>query len=455
MRAIAKARAWADGVRGRTHGVRVPPAFRPPYGGASYFGQSYRWEQVLHFKYWSFVAIRAIMREIAGGKPPNLGRKKKRVVGQKSFGPSAGEEFEPYPNDHPLQRVFCNPNGPDVAYDLWAFHVLFKCLTGQSHWWVMKNAFGTPVEIWQMPTHWMRLLTDRDGQPCAYVLQSPWGHQTLVPYEDVVSFYDHSPLNRYEGYAVSQAVGEWIDVYEAKTRTQLATFKNGAVPSFHVSLGDSYADPDEQMLERFYAKWFARFQGEDNAGKPLITGADIEVKDFGHQPVEVLEASLRTEEQIRDMTLAAYGVPKGVLGLEPTSDTSAYAPLNQFVRFTIQPELTYTGQVVTEKIVKSIDPEGVCYWDDRVVSDPELLERQLAADIADGTLTPNEKRAMRGREPYEHGGDDPLLNGSPVPWATGQRDGMDVALERALSAMGGGSGGYLLDGVANGRTYER
>ena len=37
---------------------------RPSIGGSGYFGQGYRWEQVLHYKYWIYVAIKAIMDEV-------------------------------------------------------------------------------------------------------------------------------------------------------------------------------------------------------------------------------------------------------------------------------------------------------------------------------------------------------------------------------------------------------
>lgn len=442
--------------------TKVPAIMRPPSGGSAYYGQAYHWEQVLHYKYWSFVAIRAIIREVAGGAPPQLGRIVRRDESKKRFakrinkslftggvrkslgGPREHEEFEPYEHDHPLVKLFNNPNGPDVAYDLWAWHTLFKALTGVAHWWVIKNGFGCPCEIWVIPTHWVRMQQDKDGQPGDYFVQSPWGYACTIPFEDVVSFYDHSPLNRYEGVAVSQAISEWIDMAESQTRMQLAVFKNGALPAFHVQLGDAYADPDEAFLSRFYSKWFARFQGENNSGKPLITGADVEIKGItGHNPAEALQSSIASEEFIRDRTLAAFGVPKGVIGLEPAQDTSAYAPQRQFCRFTINPELHYIGQVITEKIVKPVDEHGVCFWDDRVVDDPEQVLAEIASRRAGASITPNEERAIFGAESYPHGGDDPILAGSPVPWVTGDKEDALAAVSTSepegLAATVGGS----------------
>lgn len=440
MHGITKARTWTDDPRPPA-AERTPPLFHPPPSGGMFYSQGYRWQQVLHFKFWSFVAIRAWMQEIAGGQPPNLGRitgrkpasKRGRPRTKALGGPQEHEEFEPYPPDHPLQRLFANPNGPDVAYDLWAFHTLFLKLTGSAHWWILKNQFQVPVEIWVIPTQWMRLETGRDGGPVSWYVQSPWGPALRIPYGDVVSFYEHSPLNRFEGYAVNQAIAEWLDTYDSLVRTRLATFKNGAVPAFHVLLGEGTADPDEAMLNRYYAKWFARFQGENRVGQPLITGPGMEVKPLGMAPTEMgFEAS---EDQLRDMTLTAYGVPRAVIGLDPLNDTSAYAPQRQFCRFSINPALTYMGQVLTEKIVKPVDPEGVCYWDSRVVDDPAQLLNEVAARRAGFSITPNEERTLFGAAPYDYGGDDPVLpDGTVLPWATGKSPDpdLDSAMDRLL-----------------------
>ncbi len=455
-RFISKARALFND---KQQSNRVPSFAKPPLGGTGYYGQSYRWEQVLHYKYWAFIAIKARMNEIAGGEPLQLGdvdakpsrtKRIRKVLG----GPQEHEGFTPYDHDHPISRVFRNPNGPDVAYDLWAYHTLFKSLTGIVYWWVMRNKFGMPVEIWVVPSHWARLVVGNDGYPSHFVIQSPWGHTQDVPYEDIVTFVDHSPLSRYEGLAVSTAVGEWIDVYESLTRMRLAVFKNGAMPATHIMLGESYADPDEAYLTRFYAKWLARFEGENNSGRPLLTGADIEVKGVeGHRPADALVASNDSEEHIRDMVLAAYGVPKGVVGLEPISDTSAYAPQRQFCRFTINPELAYTGQVITEKVVKRTPgcERGVAYWNDRVANNVELEEQRLKDDLASGLITYEEARSLRGREADPKGGRNPIIGGQEMPWVATTQDDSEFASEfteqTSAASSGGGAGNELRSSV--------
>ncbi len=445
----------------------VPSVFRPPPGGYGYYSRTYRWQQVLAYKTWTFVAITAWMREIAGGEAPQLGKlkkkqdAKKRAIRKALGGPKAHQEFEPYDDDHPLVRVFSNPNGPDVAYDLWAYHTLFKKLTGVSLWWVMRNALGVPVEIWVIPSHWAQLVVGDDSMPKWWWVQSPWGHEKFIPYEEVVAFYEHSPLSRYEGFAVTQAIAEWLDSYDSMTRMRLAVWKNGAVPAIHIKLGEAYADPDEQFLARFYSKWFSRFGGENNSGRPLITGSDVEVSGVeGHRPADALAASNDTEEHIRDQTLASFSVPKAIVGLtDGMTWGSVEASQDAFRTYAVNAEMTYTGQVLTEKVVKSTPhcEDGICFWNDRRTGDPQFKMQKQNQDLSTGVRSVNECRAEDGLEPWEFGGDNPTSGGQPTNWFDGksEQEPLEAAFhrerERAMGGTSGASGGYTIPAAFNGR----
>lgn len=456
LASIRKARTWSQNVAGRipteAAARQARAVFGPPMGGATYYGtQGYRWQQVIEgYRHWPYIAISAYIREIAGGEPPQIGRMSpipkggklltsrskswaaKRWV-RKSLGVKDGYEFEPYDIDDPMVRVFENPNGPDVSYDLWAYTTLFYLLCGYVVLWVNRNQFGIPTEIWPIPTQWIQQLSVErsEGQYNAngYVVTTPWGSGTYTfPFDQCVVLQEHSPFSRYEGYATSIAIAEWLDTYESLVRSRLAQFKNGAVPNVHVALGEAYADPDEAWLARFYAKWFERFQGEDRAGLPIITGPDIELKQLGNLPPEMFRDG---DEMIGTHTLAAFGTPKGVVGIEPANDTSAYAPHNQFVRFRVNPILTYFGQRMTEKVIRKTKgyEDGILFWHDRVVNDPVQINADIQTDLAGGAITPNEIRDIRGRPHYEHGGDDPVLDArAMVNWGTGKQPSADDSL---------------------------
>lgn len=424
-------------------------------GGGSFYGQQgYRYLQVREaYRHWSFVAIGAYMRAVAGGDYPQIGRlipkNQKSAKAIRKAHISSNHEFQEFEPDDPIVRLFHNPNGPDVAYDFWSYVVMFHMLCGYSVIWVIRDEQGFPRELWPVPTQWIQTLqVDSDSrQPANYMIQSPWGQRVEIPYDDTLALCEHSPLNRYEGYAVSTAIAEWLDTYESLVRVRLAQFRNGAVPNIHVALGETY-DPDEGFINRFYAKWYARFQGENQAGLPLITGPDVEVKPIGEVPHQLYDTS---EDQIKTEVLAAYGVPQALVTGDPTVDTSAYAPMRTFARFRVNPLLKYYGEKFTEKVIRRTKgyEDAVLFWKDQSPDDPQQKLNEWTQLLDRGVYTPNEVRTEKGLEPYEHGGDDPILNGAPIPWASGRKPEPEQELEQeigrqlALDGNSGASGGYL------------
>ncbi len=471
MRAIQKAQAR---VRESRQLTLVPRIMNMSPGGTTYFGQAYKWEQVVHLKGWFGVGIRCWQREVAGGEAPKLGTLSPKETAEKSLiqkckslgygardirmelfnaalrqkeirrrsynplnkalgGPKEHEEFTAWESDHGIVKLFQVPNNLDCSADLWNYSVMFWLLTGELYWWVIRNEWGVPVEVWVIPSHWItRKATDFHGNPTAYIVTNPWGQTQQIPYDDVLYFFDHSPLDRHSGYGISLMISEWIDAYETMLRSRLAQNINGGIPAFHVALSDEYVDPDEAMLNRYYSKWFARFQGPDNAGKPLITGPGVEVNALGISPVDM--DYVNTENQFRDMILAALGVPKGVVGLEPSSDVSAYAPQRQFLRFSVNPFLGMLGQRITHGLIRRTPhcEDGVCFWDDRVIDDPEQQRNEETHLWEKGAISPDEIRNRHGMEPWPFGGDDPFVNGEQLSWATGQQSPQDAELGEAV-----------------------
>jgi hypothetical protein len=366
-------------------------------------------------------------------------------------GPSPNHEFHEFDSDDPMVQLFRSPNKWDTQYSLFSYIILFHLLCGYVPVWVIRDDFGMPRELWPIPTHWVqRLSVDTEGQPLNFVVQSPWGQRIDVPFDQCVVFQEFSPLNRHEGYAVSIAIAEWLDTYESLIRVRLAQFKNGAVPNIHVSLGESYSDPDEAFLARFYAKWFARFQGENMAGLPLITGPDIEVKPIGSVPYELFQTE---EEGIRTEVLAAFGVPQALVTGDPTVDTSAYAPKRTFAEFRINPMMKYYGETLTYKLIRRTKgyENALMFWPDFRPEDPQHELNKWFGLLDRGAASPNDVRVAMHLNPFPHGGDDPILNGAPVPWVTGRKQEQDEELEQEFRRqvnqdMGesvGALGGYL------------
>jgi HK97 family phage portal protein len=419
--------------------------------GSSTFGWPGSWsqdrvEQVLHYKHWLFIAVRARCQMI-GGLTPNLAYvraedtegnrgtiekslfRSQSAVRQRRYQKSLHtvkphEEVEPVGHDHPLQKLLDHPNDWDTAGELWYELELFLCLTGNAYLWVVPNAFGQPVELMAIPSHWVWPRMSRAApRGIAWYEIRPFvgGPMFYFPEEELIHFRCKSPVHKIDGWAATTAGAEWIDVTEAINRSRFFLMQNGCFPTGAVELAAGYEDPDDPEVDRQMAKFYGRFQGMNNFGRPIITPPGAKFTPLKISPVEM--DFIQTADQCRDWVLSLYGVPKELVGIQPTgSDLSWYAPMYNFCWGAISPELRYFSQKLTHGLARRWDDELRLWWDDPTPDNPTQVNADIASDYATGSITPNEVRGIRGREPYQHGGDDPLLptGTAPFPLNTGE-----------------------------------
>lgn len=434
-------------IRQPTRGERVLASLFPNRGTGWPGGWSQdRVEQVMHFKHWTYVAIDAICSKVAQHIPNAAyledmeGPKTFKTA--KALGSIVGpdENLSPLGINHPLKQLLANPNQHDTAFNYWYETQMFLELCGVSYTWIVPNRFGIPVELWCIPSHWVWPRTGQgfDVDPhhpnasrlIDYYEIRPWGGIGSsgilhFPAEEVIMEHWPSPINKLDGYSVLAAIAQWIDTEESISRSRWSQFINTARPELHVQLGPAFEDPDEETMDRIYQKFFSRYMGERNYGKPLITPPGSTVTPLSFNPTEM--AYFQSEEQIRDMILSAFRVPKQVVGV--TSDSSfgaILAAMGSFCTFCINPRLSMRGQALTKHLANKYTsaPRPIrVWWDDVTPADPQQVNSDIGTDLTANAITPNEVRRLRGRAPYQYGGDDPLISGPggvvPLPLNTG------------------------------------
>lgn len=138
-----------------------------------------------------------------------------------------------------------------------------------------------------------------------------------------------------------------------------------------------------------------------------------------------------SEEQLRDMILAAWQMPKAALGIsEGLTYGSVLATLASLCSNCFNPRLAMRGQAWTKHLGSRFDEKEKksswsslsgrgyggrsatrhvrLWWDDTVPADPQQVNADIAEDRAQNAITPDEVRTLRGREPYPEYGN--------VPW---------------------------------------
>ncbi len=435
-----------------------------------------RIELASHYKHWVYVAVRKIAETVAGIEPavatvlpprksgtaragnPGLTKSylRSRHGNTKSQQQRPEEQLDHCDQDHPLCRLFRYPNAVDTGGDLFFELMLFLELTGNSYPWAVPSEYGRltgrgePAELWVVPSHWLRPILANGRLPDHYLvlpLTSPGGLK--LPPEEVIHARWKSPVHKIDGYSAQRAVAEEIDSYESTQQARYWQFHNGAFPAGSIELGENYGDPDDQEMERIYAKFFARLQGTNNYGRPVILPPGAKYSPLTIEPDKMLY--VESVEQLRDFILAAFGVPKEVVGVEPAgNDLSRYAPLQSFHRETIGPKLRYLGQLLTRHLASRWGDDLRVWFPDSSPEDPQELTAKATMFLAQGLATRDEVRQMYDMEPLGGMAGELLVPQGLAPIDdAGQQPGMDDGGDLG-ALLGGGEEEEVVPGQEEG-----
>jgi len=392
-----------------------------------------RIDQVRAYRHWTYIAISRIADRVAM-QFPNVGRRLNageptthrlsRLQLLKALSPTLRyEHLEPVGNDHPLVRLLSDPNDPDTGYDMWFETILFLLLTGNAYWWVPRNKLGLPAAIWVLPAHWVWPVFAEDTSIESYEIRPVEGQylKRTFPANEVIHFRKKNPTSKFDGFSPQTAAAPWLDTQQSVDRSRWFTFKNGGQQNVAIEFDPQVLDVTDDDLARIEAKFMSRYAGEARAGKPLLCPPGTKIKPLLLSPREF--DYCESSEQLRDNILATFGVPHIVAGISQNLTAQAsVAAHGLFCSNAVNPLCRQLGQVITEKLCPLYDDDLRIWWDDSTPDDPEMVEKQLKTDMQLMAILPNEVRILRGREPYEHGGDDPILPniGLCLPWGTGQ-----------------------------------
>lgn len=230
----------------------------------------------------------------------------------------------------------------------------------------------------------------------------------MIPLEDedgwpeLIHLKCFNPGDDHYGAGALSAAAQAIAIHNAASRWNHALLENAARPSGALVYqpGDGQGLTADQF-ERLKAELASAFQGQGNAGRPMLLEGGLSWQSMALSPADMDFATLKAAAA-RDIALA-FGVPPMLLGLPGDNTYSNYREANRALwRLTLLP--------LADKILGGI-AAGMAPWFsdaqiavdlDRVPAlseDRERLWKQVSeADF----LTPEERRAMLGLAPQEN-----------------------------------------------------
>ncbi len=364
------------------------------------------------------------------------------------------ENLEPIEPEHLLRRLIQNPNAYDTfftyTYEKW----MFGELCGVSYQWKVPNDFGIPVERWVIPSHWVWPRTGGLKVPDGGARNRMRGNGSTswefdpdgevgdnARYRASYVPYDHPFADRL------------IQYYEVRPWGGMG------------SAGILRIPPNEIIM----TKWPSPINKIDGYSKLAAIAQWIDS-----------EESI-SEDQVRDMVLAAWRVSTAALGQsKEMTFGSILATLMATCTNCLNPRLALDGEVETKNLASLWDEKAPAYstrtangyggkastrklriwYDDTTPADPSQVNADIEADLHAKAVTPNEVRALRGKKPYRYGGDDPILDGpsGPTPYPLNTKEDLSelaTALE-PMASMGGegdGNGNGMPPGAGNGNSH--
>ena len=300
--------------------------------------------------------------------------------------------------NHPFLDLMKSVNPFSNGYELKAVTTLNLELTGNAYWYIPKGILGIPAMIWNIPSHWVKIVPSETEFISGYVVTVP-GKATPIPFDEteIIHFRYPSPSDLFYGQGPLWAARLGVDLNTEIRTWGINYFLNNAQPSGILTTEMSLT---ESQYNRLRDQWNEKYRGVKNAGKMAFLENGLKYQQMGSN---VRDARFEfVSEEIRNEICACFGVPASKLGLEAhdnraTAEASDYTYQSE----TIVPKLTLIQEKINEKLVSLYDPRLFSEFENIVPEDKDFLLKERQINLTTGFSSIDELRLEQGLDPYD------------------------------------------------------
>jgi len=303
---------------------------------------------------------------------------------------------------HPLVSLVRNPNplaSRGVLTEAVMSHLL---LHGNAYIEkVIPTGGQAPTELYALRPDRVKVHAGNTGWPSHYVYsigsrKVDFPVDAITGASNVLHLKAGNPLDDHYGQSALQAAMRSLDLHAAADGWSKALLDNAARPSgaLVVQGEKGWTGLSEDQFERLRTQIADNFQGQANAGRPMILEGGLSWQPMGFSPAD-MDFQATKQAAARDIALA-FGVPPMLLGIPGDNTYSNYQEANKALwRLTILPMLerfvealnTWLIPYFGENMHLQLDYESI----PALAPDRETRWRRIAeADF----LSPEEKRHL-------------------------------------------------------------
>ncbi len=304
------------------------------------------------------------------------------------------------PTDPALEALVAATSAGQALVETVAAHLL---LHGNAYVQVMKDAAGRPVELFALRPERVAVVAGEDGWPSAYAYRL--AERTLtIPVEDeagwpnLIHLRGFHPGDDHYGAGALAAAEQAVAIHNAASAWNRSLLENAARPSGALVFeADDGGGLTGEQFERLKDELAAGFQGQTNAGRPMLLEGGLKWQAMALSPADMDFATLKAAAA-RDIALA-FGVPPMLLGLPGDNTYANYREANRALwRLTLLP---LAGKILAglREGLEPWFPDAALAVDlDRVPALAEDREKLWTQVSAAEFLSADEKRAILGLE---------------------------------------------------------
>lgn len=339
-----------------------------------------------------------------------------RLMRQKRTEP---EEIE----NHPALELLAKPHPIVTGREFRYLIAAHKMLAGNAY--LLKNGLdridrGPVTQLTPLPPTAVRPDLTNDGMDIQQYRIVNGAEPVNLPPEKMLHDRQPNPANPVIGVGTLESIAGWADLDYFINEFNRNYFVNGARLGGFLQSGAT----TKEQIDLIKYGFNQEHKGVHNMHRWAILPKGVE-------PAETKQPSLQetqmsdTMKDNRDRILAAFGVPKSVLGItEDVNRSNAEAANYTYMAYTIKPMVQEYVDFLNEQFLPMFGDDKLYFdFDDPVPENKELKVQEYDKALAGQPwMTINEVRAEQGLEPVE-GGDElhePAGN-RPAPAENGRR----------------------------------
>lgn len=328
-----------------------------------------------------------------------------------------GKEIVVEVKDHPVLDLLDKPNKFMTGFEMMKGISIDLDLSGNSYILKVQSERGKVVELWPLRPDWVKIISDEKEVIKGYEYRVPGAEAQTYTYDEVLHIKEANPQSSFYGMPTVKPMMEVVRNLVYAIRWNMNFFYNSARPDFVVFTKTRMLDKDR---EEFKKSWKREFGGLENSHRfGLLYGEDTKLENLT-QSTKDMEFNELIETATTQI-LAAFGVPKSIVGMMGMNRAEAEAQIYTFLSETVEPRYKMINEKLNEFLIPAFGDNLYLDYVDPTPENREAIVKEYESALTHNWMVINEVRDKEGLPPLE-GGWDFYLPVSMIP-AGGTEEG--------------------------------